>query len=130
MIPEAATLEGRFWAESLMTDSCTVFRPGSEATDPETGVVSPTFTTAYTGKCKVQSSGLQAKEEAAGATNYYFGQLAVHFPVTSQLRIDDQVVIDASPMDPDLVGLRLRLVEMARGTYKTADRWAVELWVK
>ena len=47
-------------AESLMTDECTVVRPGEAATDPDTGEVKPTFTQVYAGHCKVQTSGYGA----------------------------------------------------------------------
>lgn len=126
----AAVLQGREAAESLMTDAGTVHRPGPEVTDPDTGVVTPGLVEVYDGACKVQGATAQAASPEAGGHAYVVESLQLHFPVSSQLKIDDVVTIAASPMDPDLVGLKFRLVELARGTFRTADRWNVELVVK
>lgn len=127
---ESLTLQGRAVAESLMADSCTVQRPGPELTDPDTGVVTPGLVEVYAGACKVQGATAQAASPEAGGHAFVVESLQLHFPVSSALRIDDVVTIDSSPMDPDLVGLKFRLVELARGTFRTADRWNVELVVK
>lgn len=130
MRPEAMTLRGRKRAERLMTDSCTTSRPGPNVTDPVTGEVTPSLTPVYTGACKVQGATAQAASPEAGGHAYVIESLQLHFPVSSQLRIDDIATITASTMDPDLVGSTFRLVELARGTFRTADRWNVELVVK
>lgn len=127
---QQVTLDGRAAAESLMTDTCTVHRPGLEVTDPNTGEVVPGLAEVYTGPCKVQSAIAQANDSEAGGHQYTVENLKIHFPVASSLRIDDVVTIDASVLDADLVGLDFRLVDLARGTYRTADRWNVELGVK
>lgn len=129
-IAESVVLQGRAVAESLMSDACTVRRPGPDVTDPDTGVVAPGLVVVYAGPCKVQSNQQVASEPSAGGHNFVVENLKVHFPVSSQLRIDDVVTIDSSVMDPDLNGLDFRLVDMPRGTYRTADRWNVELVVK
>lgn len=126
----AAVLQGREVAESLMTETCTAHRPGPEVTDPVTGVVAPGLVVVYAGACKVQGATAQAASPEAGGHSFVVEALQLHFPVSSSLRIDDVVTVTASPMDPDLVGLSFRLVELARGTYRTADRWNVELVVK
>lgn len=117
-------------AESLMLSTATAHRPGQETTDPETGETTPGLTEVYSGRCKVQGATAQAASPETGGHAYVIESLQLHFPVSSQLFIDDVVTVTASPMDPDLVGLRFRLVELARGTYRTADRWNVELVVK
>ncbi len=117
-------------AESLMLDSCTVSRPGPNVTDPVTGAVTPSLTPVYSGACKVQGATAQAANPEAGGHAYVIESLQLHFPVSSQLQIDDVATITASTMDPDLVGSTFRLVELARGTFRTADRWNVELVVK
>ena len=122
-----AALRGRLAAEALHTDACTVHRPGAPVTDPETGVVVPTLTLVYTGKCKVQSATAQAASPVAGGHVFTVESLRLDFPVSSALRTGDVATIAASAMDPDLIGLTFRLVELARGTNRTADRWNVEL---
>lgn len=124
------TADGRAVAESLMSDACTVHRPGPDVTDPNTGEVIPGFVVVYLGQCKVQSAIAQAGSADAGGHRFVFENLMIHFPVSSSLRIDDVVTVDSSLMDADLAGEKFRLVELARGTYRTADRWNVELVVK
>lgn len=130
MRPEAMTRRGRRRAARLMIATGVVHRPGPEVTDPDTGVVTPGLVEVYGGACKVQGATAQAASPEAGGHAYVVESLQLHFPVSSQLKIDDVVTITASPMDPDLVGLTFRLVELARGTFRTADRWNVELVVK
>lgn len=124
------TEDGRAVAESLMLSTATAHRPGPETTDPETGETTPGLTEVYAGRCKVQGATAQAASPEAGGAAYVIESLQLHFPVSSQLFIDDVVTVTDSPMDPDLVGLKFRLVELARGTFRTADRWNVELVVK
>lgn len=124
-------------AESLMTDLCLVERSAGEATDPVTGVVSEVWETVYPtpvditagnlGRCKLQGRQAQASEPSAGGHVFTVEQLMVHLPVSALSQTGDRVTVLSSVMDPDLVGLKLRLTELARGTYRTADRWNIEL---
>lgn len=114
-------------AEGLMRDTCTAARPtGGFVTDPVTGEDSPGFATVYAGKCKVQTTVAQAASPDAGGHQFTVENLQLHFPVSAELQTGDQVTVTES-WDPQLVGLVFRLVELARGTYRTADRWNVEL---
>lgn len=121
------TLEGRAFAEEQMRDTCSASRPtGGIVTDPVTGVDSPEFMPVYTGKCKVQTTVAQAASPDAGGHQFTVENLQLHFPVSAELQTNDQVTITES-WDPQLVGMVFRLIELARGTYRTADRWNVEL---
>ena len=121
-------LRGRAAAEALMVDECTAARPtGALVTDPGTGVDSPVSSVVYSGRCKVQSATAQAASPEAGGHAFTVEQLRLDFPASSSLRTGDVATITASELDPDLVGLAFRLVELARGTFRTADRWNVEL---
>lgn len=124
---ESITLRGRLAAEALMIDSCVVERSTGEVTDPVTGVVSEGWETVYSGVCKVQGRQAQASTPDAGGHAFTVEQLMVHLPVSAQSLPGDRVTVLSSAMDPGLVGLKLRLTELARGTYRTADRWNVEL---
>ena len=130
----ASVLErGRENAESLMTDECTVVRPGEAATDPDTGEVKPTFTQVYAGHCKVQTSGGLASENTEGSAAQAMGavslvwSLYVRFPYgTPGLRAGDVVEVTESA-NPLLVGRRLRLVSpQSEKTHATACRWNVK----
>ena len=131
------TVAGQMQAELLMQDVCTGARPtGGFVTDPETGVDEPEFVRVYPtpaqiaagnpGRCKVQTTVAQAASPDAGGHQFTVENLQLHFPVSAELQTGDQVTVTES-WDPQLVGLVFRLVELARGTYRTADRWNVEL---
>lgn len=127
MSASSANLRGRRKAESLMSDTCHVERSLGLVTDPVTAVVSEAWETIYSGKCKLQGRQAQASEPSAGGHMFTVEQLMVHLPVSALSVTGDRVTVLSSVMDLDLVGLKLRLTELARGTYRTADRWNVEL---
>ncbi|MFB4414162.1 DUF6093 family protein [Pantoea sp. ANP04] len=125
---ELITLRGREAAEALMTDLCLIERQSTEdVTDPVTGAVTFPVVEVYAGKCKLGGDKSQASEPSAGGHAFTVEQLMVHLPVSAKSLTGDRVTVLSSAMDPDLVGLKLRLTELARGTYRTADRWNVEL---
>lgn len=121
-----ATMAGRAEAEALMLTGVVVSRPGTPFTDADGVVVTP-LAEVFAGFCKVQTTVAQAASPVAGGHSFTVENLQLHFPVSSSLRVDDVAVVVSSVMDPDLVGLSFRIVEAARGTYRTADRWNVEL---
>ena len=137
-MPSMAPLIGalpklRQMAESLMTDQCTVTRPGESATDPDTGLPDTGTEQVYQGKCKVQTSGGLASEQTEGSAAQAMGavslvwSLYVHFPYdTSGLRAGDVVEVTESA-NPLLVGRRFRLVSpQSEKTHATACRWNVK----
>lgn len=117
-------------AEGGMRDTGVTNRPGPLVTDPDTGVVTPGLVKVYEGKVKLQGAKSIAGEPVAGAHKFILENLQLHFPVGTGLRIDDVCTLTASELDPENVGLKFRLTEQDRGTYRTADRWNVELVVK
>lgn len=122
-------------AERLMTDRFDIMRPtGAMSVDPETGASVPGQTMVAQTVGKVQTSGGIASQvvSASGDSSNVGGNvptwsLYVHFPVSmTGLRVKDVAVCTAS-RDPDLVGKRLRLVNMqSEKTHATARRWNVQ----
>ena len=120
-------------AECLMTDRCTVTRPGESVTDPDTGLPTTGTEHVYEGRCKVQTSGGLASEQTEGSAAQAMGavslvwSLYVHFPYgTPGLRAGDVVEVTESA-NPLLVGRRLRLVSpQSEKTHATACRWNVK----
>lgn len=120
-------------AEGLMTDQCTVTRPGESTTDPDTGLPNTDTEQVYAGKCKVQTSGGLASEQTEGSAAQAMGavslvwSLYMHFPFgTDGLRAGDvaEITESASPL---LKGRRLRLVSpQSEKTHATACRWNVK----
>ena len=121
-----ATMAGRVEAEAIMYDSCVVSRPGEPFTDAD-GIVTTPIIEVYAGKCKIQSATAQAASPVAGGHAFTVEKLQLHFPVGSPLTTGDSVLMTASRMDETNVGLTFRLVELARGSQRTAARWNVEL---
>jgi hypothetical protein len=82
MSATSVTLRGRAAAERLMLDTCTIQRTASLTTDPDTGVVTPTYTTVYTGKCKVQQQSPASAPTVVGEASVFVGQLELNLPMS------------------------------------------------
>lgn len=121
-----ATMAGRVEAEAIMYDTCIASRPGEPFTDADGIVITP-LVEVYAGKCKVQTTVAQAASPVAGGHAFTVENLQLHLPVATSLNTGDTATITASLLDPTLVGLTFRLVELARGSQRTAARWNVEL---
>lgn len=121
-----ATMAGRVEAEAIMYDSCVVSRPGEPFTDAD-GIVTTPIIEVYAGKCKVQTTVAQAASPVAGGHVFTVENLQLHLPVATSLNTGDTATVTASLLDPTLIGLTFRLVELARGSQRTAARWNVEL---
>ena len=121
-------------AESLMTDTIRVIRPGGVTVDPETGVESTGGQTLYEGPGKVQTAGGIASQmsTASGETTNLGGvvpewSLYLHLPVGATGLQEKDVAVVVASADPDLVGRHLRLVNMqSEKTHATARRWNVQ----
>ena len=123
----AATRRGRAKAEALMIDTCIVERLSGTETNPTTGVVSDSWETIYEGKCKVQGRSAVAATPTAGKHMYTIEQLMVSLPITAHTKPGDRDTIVSAEIDEDLIDIQLQLTELDRGTFRTADRWNVDL---
>lgn len=96
---------GRVAAAAGMTDTCTIRRRTGESTS-STGVVTPTWSTIYTGVCRVQQSEGQSREENPGEAHVLLVRRELQLPVTasSGVAADDVATIDTATNDADLVG--------------------------
>ncbi|WP_433078863.1 DUF6093 family protein [Dactylosporangium sp. CA-052675] len=117
-------LRGRQRAEQDMPDTVTVQHQTGTSTDQETGAVTPTWSTVYTGKAKVQQSNPATTPTTIGEASVFVGQLTLHLPASvTVVQSDDLVTVAASVLDPDLVGRTFRLRGPAHKTYLTARRF-------
>lgn len=126
MSATSVTLRGRAAAEALMQDACTITRLTGSSTDPETGVVTPTYTTIYSGRCKIQQRAPAAAPTDVGEAAVFVGQLELHLPVsdaTALVAPDDLVTLTACALDGSLVGRAFRLRGPAHKSYATARRF-------
>ena len=122
-----AVAEGRLQAELLMFDSCTVDRPGPVVTDPDTGVVAPSLTRIYEGRCKVQQTIAQSSNPTAGGHSFTVQSTRWDTPVSAgPFAVNDVVTMTGAVLDPQLVGRVYRVVELFHKSGATAQRVRVE----
>lgn len=127
MSAASALAAGRRAAERLMVDACTIRRVTSSATDPNTGVITPTYTTIYGGKCRVQQAQALGEARQAGEAHLVMLRLEVQLPMTvTGLAEADEVTITASAHDPDLVGRVMLIRDLAHKSHATARRVQVQ----
>lgn len=128
MVAVAALLaRGRRVAEALMVDECLIRRRTGETTDPHSGVITPTYATVYSGRCRVQQSTGTAQEEEAGEANILLVRFEVQIPMSVVgVQADDEVVITASAHDPDLVDREFLVRRLAHKTHAVMRRLQVE----
>jgi hypothetical protein len=109
-----------------MIDACAVTRQTGSSTDTDTGVVTPTYSTIYTGKCKVQQSTPASGPTEVGEAAVFVSQLQLHVPVnatTALIAPDDLATITASSLDSGLVGKVFHLRAPAHKSFATARRF-------
>lgn len=107
-----------------MVDECTVRRVTGETTHPDTGAVTPTYAVILTGqKCKVQTRGNWGEPRDVGEAALVVLSVEVHFPIAvTGVQVRDEITIDASVHDPDLVGRVLRVKDLHHKSFATARR--------
>lgn len=102
----ALVARGRVAAENkLMIDACVVRRRTGSSTGPG-GVVTSTWSTVYTGKCRLKvESQTQGQMSDIGEAARVVTRRTLQVPVAAVGLLEaDQVTIAASALDPDLVG--------------------------
>jgi hypothetical protein len=120
---------GRRQAEALMVSECVVTRVTGKAFNDETGLYEPTVETVYSGKCDFRFTGT-AFREVDGQSQLLTEQHPVlKLPVdgSAGVRVDDEGVLTAHPLDAGLVGMKFRIAGENTRTYATARRLPVEV---
>lgn len=125
--PAPAVARGRAAAESLMVDTCTIRRRSAPVTSTVDASVSFTFTTIYSGKCRFQQQGADARTEDAGEAYLRLLRLEVQLPMSATgFQALDEVTCDTSVHDPDLPGRVFLVRDLAHKTHATSRRIRVE----
>lgn len=123
---EAVTRNGRELAERNMLDTCLVRNVTGSTTDGDGNVV-PTYSTAYTGKAKVQTFEAYEQAKEVGGFDASIQRYSLHVPVGSfRPEIGQFVVMTACALDPNLVGREFRVVALLHKTASTAYRLGIE----
>lgn len=112
-----------------MLDTATITRAGTQTYDAATDTwTSGAATTVYTGKCRVSVRDTNDRDEVAGVDPVSERDYVVSVPITvTGAAIDDTVTVTASVLDAGLVGLKLRVMGVAKGTNLTARRLNCEV---
>lgn len=118
---------GQAAAEAGMGDACTVQRSsGSDTTNPVTGVGTTTYTTLYTGKCRVQQNSVTGSRHDIGQDSTLTQPFIVSVPTAvTGLKVGDRVTI-TSAADADLVGRVFLVGAVVHKANLTARRLGVE----
>jgi Family of unknown function (DUF6093) len=124
---ENVLLAGRAFllTSGALTDACIIQRKTGEVTNLITGVVTPTYSTVYTGPCRVQAASANwagPTEVAEAALRLASSQLQLPVEGTEGLKIDDRVTITASLNDADLVGRVFTLTGESRKSHATTRK--------
>lgn len=109
-----------------MQERCIIRRVTGSTTNDETGEVTRTYSTVYTGKCKVQGSSAGQRRDV-GEASVVITQVELHLPIVGSegVATEDEATIDAAALDAALVGKVFRIAGPASGSMKTARRLPV-----
>ena len=124
-----STLRRRFArdAERMMVDVCRIERPGEVVTDPETGVVSPSFELVYEGPCKVQQTLAQSSSQESGGAMFTVQDSRLDIPVgAGPVAPGDRATMLTGVYNPALVGNVYRVTDLYEKSLQTAQRLRVE----
>jgi hypothetical protein len=128
MSATTATLRGRVAAEANMLDTCTVRRKTGESVNDTTGVVTPTYSVVYSGKCKLQRSPVAGDQRrTVGEASVVVAAVSLHLPIVGSEAVatEDVATIDTAALDAALPGKVFRISGPADGSFKTARRLPV-----
>lgn len=126
MSANTITLRGRGAAEKLMVDACTIKRRSGSTVDPETGIITPTYSTIYTGKCRLKLPTATARPLVVGEAQEFTQHPTLSLPaLTTGVEIDDLVTITASAVMPLLVGRKFHVRAKPGQTHQTAARFEI-----
>lgn len=129
MSATSVMMRGRAAAEQLMADTCVIKHRTGQTTDKVEGTTVPTYTTVYTGKCRVQQSplGVVSSPGQVGDAHVMMVPLVVQLPMSvTGLLEGDEITITASATDPDLVNRVFKVRDLAHKTHATARRVGVQ----
>lgn len=118
---------GRSAAERIMTDTCTVEELATETTGAD-GTVARTWTSVYSGRCRVQQQSDVATRQEGGEADLLLVRRVLALPVgtSAAVRVGQRVTVTACPGDPDLVGRRFWLHDESAKSHATARRLGIE----
>jgi hypothetical protein len=126
MSATSATLRGRTAAEALQVDLCTITRTATSVVDPDTGVITGTTTTVYTGRCRLKLPVAVARPSLVGQAQEFLQHPILSLPATTTgVQINDVLTITASLLMPVLIGRVFHIRAVPGQSQMTAGRYEV-----
>jgi hypothetical protein len=117
---------GQAAAERMMVDTCTIRRVTGTTTDDFSGTITPTYTTLYTGKCRLQQVTPRASRLDAGEDSVLLQPFELSVPIAvTGIEPGDQATVNSS-QDPDLAARAFLVRTVTHKTNLTARRLGVE----
>jgi len=118
-------------AESMMRSEGVIRRAtGAVTVDPVTLIETPVYADVYTGKCKFKSAATQAGRSEIPGAIVVDQSATLSLPIgaagAGDVRLNDIWECTANPLDPTLVGRKVRVTGVHSQTYATAHRYPVE----
>lgn len=119
---------GRAAAEAGMIDACLVEHKTGHTTDHLAGQATDTWTTVYSGRCRIQQSIAMGQRTDAGEVSVVVLRLELQLPVVESENVDrgDRVTVTASVNDPSLVGREFVIRDLHHKSEATARRMTIE----
>ncbi|WP_313812992.1 DUF6093 family protein [Glutamicibacter sp.] len=118
-----ATRRGRARAKMLMIAQCTINRRTGNTYDAAKGHEVETFDLIYTGICGFDVDDTQPSDLVLAGAEYTITNAIAKLPVGSGAKSGDLLEITACELDMPVPGTKAKLVELAEGTHRTAERW-------
>lgn len=115
--------EGRRDAESVMLCECIIKRPTGSTYNPALRHEVETFVTIYSGKCGYDVDATQPTNLVLAGAQYTITNALAKIPIGSEVMPGDLIEITSSDLGLPRPGTKAKLVELAEGTHRTAERW-------
>lgn len=127
-IAAGAVMMGRKQAEALMGSTCVIKRQTGTSVSGTTGAETPTYTTIYTGVCRLRMSDAKSNEVAAAGQAIEIQSPILSIPVAatgSASVLTDDIAVITSPLDANVI--TARIAGFHTQTHSTARRFPVEV---
>jgi hypothetical protein len=108
-----------------LVDTCIIERESGDATNLNNGVVTKTYTTVYSGACRIQAASANwagPSEVAEAALRLASSELQLPVEGSEDLHIDDRVTILTCLNDADLVGRMFTLTGESRKSHASTRK--------
>jgi hypothetical protein len=109
-----------------MVDTCVITRTATSVVDLDTGVITGTTTTVYSGKCRLKLPVAVARPSLVGQAQDFLQHPILSLPATTTgVQINDVLTITASLLMPSLVGRIFHVRAIPGQSHMTAARFEV-----